>query len=61
MADLATLWVANHPEALEADAIGFGNWTNVEEAAANRLLTAEYSAGWATYLEDNGCVYDEGC
>jgi len=57
-----TVWMlANHFDVIEAGAIGFGNWTNVEEATANGVLTAEYSAEWATYLEENGCAYDVGC
>ena len=54
------VWMsANHPD--EAQLVGFRNWTNVEEATTNGLLTAEYSAEWATYLEKNGCAYNEGC
>jgi hypothetical protein len=51
--------VANHPD--EAQLIGFGNWTTIEEATANGVLTAEYSAEWATYLDANDCAYNEGC
>jgi len=49
----------NHPDVYET--FGFGHWTTIEEATANGVLTAEYSAEWATYLEENGCAYDEGC
>jgi hypothetical protein len=51
--------VANHPD--QAQSVSFGNWTTIEEATTNGVLTAEYSAEWATYLEENGCAYDEGC
>ena len=51
--------VANHPD--QAQSVAFGNWTTIEEATTNGVLTAEYSAEWATYLEENGCAYDEGC
>jgi hypothetical protein len=49
----------NHPEDLEA--VGFGNWSTVEEAGENGILTARYAAEWATYLNDNGCTYTDGC
>ena len=60
----------NHPEDLEA--VGFGNdlrelpsvgklWTTVDEAEENGILTARYAAEWATYLNDNGCGYSDGC
>lgn len=55
-----TAWMsANHPDVIEAEAIGIGNWTSVEEATANGVLMAEYSAEWATYLEENGCAYNQ--
>ena len=53
--------LADPADVLEADTIGFGAWTTIEEATTNGVLTAEYSAEWATYLEDNDCAYDEGC
>ena len=49
----------NHPE--DADAVGFGNWTSTEEAEQNGVLTAQYAAEWAAYLEENGCHYLDGC
>jgi ketosteroid isomerase-like protein len=49
----------NHPEDLEA--VGFGTWTTVDEAEENGILTARYAAEWATYLNDNGCGYSDGC
>ncbi len=49
----------NHPEDLEA--VGFGNWTTVEEAEQNGVLIAQYAAEWATYLNDNDCGYSDGC
>ena len=55
-----TAWMsANHPDVIEAEAIGIGNWTSVEEATTNGVLMAEYSAEWATYLEENGCAYNQ--
>lgn len=49
----------NHPEV--AEAVGFGNWTSVETAEQNGILTAQYSAEWATYLEENNCTYRDFC
>ena len=49
----------NHPEDLEA--VGFGTWTTVDEAEESGILTARYAAEWATYLNDNGCGYSDGC
>ncbi len=49
----------NHPE--DASAVGFGNWTTVEEAKQNGILTAQFADEWAIYLEENGCTYREGC
>ena len=55
-----TRWMAqNHPEDLVR--VGFGNWSSVEEAEQNGLLTAQYANGWATYLDANGCTYRDGC
>ena len=48
---------ANHPDVIWEYFWG----TSVEEARTNGVLNAEYSAEWATYLEENGCAYDEGC
>jgi hypothetical protein len=51
------VWMAaNHPDVVEAEAIDFGSWTTIEEATTNGLLTAEYSAEWASYLEENDCA-----
>jgi hypothetical protein len=49
----------NHPEAV--DSIRFENWTTIEEAQENGRLTAQYTAEWATFLEANGCAYNDGC
>ena len=49
----------NHPEDFEA--VGFGTWTTVDEAEESGILTARYAAEWATYLNDNGCDYSDGC
>jgi hypothetical protein len=49
----------NHPD--EVDAIGFGNWTTIEEAEQNGTLTAQYATEWATYLQANSCAYNQGC
>ncbi len=49
----------NHPEDLEA--VGFGNWTTVDEAEENGILSARYAAEWGTFLNDNGCGYSDGC
>jgi len=49
----------NHPEDLEA--LGFGNWTTVDEAEENGILTARYADEWAIYLEENNCTYLDGC
>jgi len=54
------IWMKeNHPE--DVRAVGFGNWTSIEEAEQNGALFAQYAAEWAAYLEANGCEYDEGC
>ena len=51
-------WVTvNHPQV--AEGIGFGNWTSVEEAEQNGLLTAEYADLWNAYLTENGCTYNQ--
>lgn len=50
---------ANHPQ--DVGAVGFGNWTTVEEAQQNGTLTAEYAADWASYLEANSCDYRMNC
>ena len=53
-------WMSkNHPEDLAS--LGFANWTTVEEAEQNGLLTAEFAAEWAAYLEANDCTYLDGC
>jgi ketosteroid isomerase-like protein len=49
----------NHPE--DFDNVGFGKWTTVNEAEENGIRTARYAADWATYLNDNGCGYSDGC
>lgn len=53
-------WMAaHHPEL--ASAVGFGNWSSVEEARERGVLVAQYADLWASYLEENGCIFDEGC
>ena len=54
-----TWMTTNHPEDVEA--VGFGNWTSVEEAQQNGTLIAEYAAEWATYLNANNCDYRLTC
>ena len=54
-----TWMAANHPEDVEA--VGFGNWTTVQEARQNGTLTAEYAAEWAAYLDANNCNYRLTC
>ena len=49
----------HHPEVF--DSIGFGNWNSIEEAEQNGLLTAQYAAEWAAYLDTNNCTYLDGC
>ncbi len=50
---------ANHPD--EVAAIEFGKWTTIEEARRGGTVIAQYATDWATYLEANGCAFDEGC
>jgi len=64
--DFDTVWTpfrdwlsANHPE--DAGNVGFGNWSSVEEAAQNGLLTAQYAKAWSTYLGQHGCTYTDDC
>ena len=53
-------WVGvHHPE--DSPNVGHFNWTTTEEARSNGLLTAEYAAAWAEYLEANGCTFLDGC
>ena len=54
-------WVADQrPD--DRGAIGFGNWTTIDEARQNGELTAELATQWAAYLEANGCAYtDTNC
>jgi len=53
-------WVqSNHPE--DADKVGFGNWSSIEQAQQNGELTAQYAQEWATYLESKACTYLDGC
>ena len=49
----------NHPE--DVSAVGFGNWSSVEEAEQNGVLTAQYADEWAAFLEGNGCNYRDDC
>jgi len=53
-------WVLdNHPE--DADKVGAFDWTSVEEAEQNGLLTAQYAQEWAAFLDAKGCVYPDAC
>ncbi len=53
-------WMAvHHPE--DAAAVEFGNWSSIEEAGETGLLVAEYADEWASYLEENGCTFEESC
>lgn len=53
-------WVeSSHPE--DVDKVGFGNWTSVEEAEQNGLLTAQYADEWAAFLDAKDCVYPDAC
>jgi hypothetical protein len=49
----------HHPD--DADAVAFGEWESIEEAATYGTLRASYAAEWGQYLETNGCAYNEGC
>lgn len=50
-------WIAeNHPEA-----IGFGDWTTVEEARQTGELRAQLAQEWAAYLEANNRSYVDDC
>ena len=49
----------NHPD--EAAAIEFGNWNTIEEAERSGTAIAVYATEWASYLEANGCTFDDGC
>lgn len=51
--------MTHHPDI--AGSVAFGNWSSVEEAEQNGILTAQYAAEWAVYLTANGCAYDDGC
>ena len=53
-------WLKEHrPEAWPT--LAFGNWSTLREATLHGLLTAQYADDWATYLEENGCGWDEAC
>ena len=53
-------WILeNHPE--DAEKLEFGNWTSIEEAEENGILTAQYAQEWGAYLEVNGYTYNEAC
>lgn len=55
-------WLAaHHPDVAASGLIGFGDWSNEEEARENGLLIREHAALWAAYLEENGCTYRQGC
>jgi hypothetical protein len=45
----------------DAGVVGFGRWATIEEAEQNGILTVQYAAEWAAYLEANGCEYDDDC
>lgn len=51
-------WIAqHHPEEVEATEVG--EWSTVEEARESGEATARLAAEWATFLEENDCVYTE--
>lgn len=51
-------WMYAHRTEAVSD-VEFGNWSSVEEARERGLLVAQYADQWASYLEDNGCTYDQ--
>jgi hypothetical protein len=53
-------WVLdNHPE--DAAKVGAFDFSSVEEAEHNGLLTAQYADEWASFLDAKGCVYPDAC
>ena len=50
---------ANRPD--DAANVGFRTWTSIEDARSNGALQAKYAQEWPTYLEANGCAYNDGC
>jgi hypothetical protein len=53
------MWMAvHHPE---VEDLSFGSFETAKEAEMSGMLTAQYAAEWATYLETNGCTYLDGC
>ena len=51
--------LTHHPDI--AESVAFGTWSSVDEAEQNGILTAQYAAEWAAYLDANECAYDDGC
>lgn len=59
VADPFDEWMAvHHPD---VEDFGFGSFESAEEAETSGILTAQYAAEWATYLDANGCTYLDGC
>jgi hypothetical protein len=55
-----TVWMAvHHPDAVSE--VEFGNWSSAEEAREVGVLAAQYADEWAKYLEENGCLFSDGC
>lgn len=53
-------WMTTHHPDI-AESVEFGNWSSVEGAEQNGILTAQYAAEWRVYLDANDCGYDDGC
>ena len=51
--------MTHHPDI--AESVAFGNWSSIQEAEQNGILTAQYATEWAVYLAANDCGYDDGC
>ena len=54
------IWVRQHHPADSAN-VGHSNWDSTEGARQNGLLTAESATEWADYLENDGCLFLDGC
>ena len=53
-------WMSRvHPD--QWGSVGRSTWTSLEDATAKGHLTAQYGDAWATYLDDAGCTYLDGC
>ena len=49
----------HHPDV--ASGVGFGNWSSVQGAEQNGILTSQYADEWRVYLDANDCGYKDGC